>query len=311
MRTFEKSQQLFQRSCKVLPGGVNSPVRAFNSVGGNPIFFESGKGPYLYDADGNQYIDYVASWGPLILGYSHPEIVAAIRDEATRATSFGAPTEIEIRLAELVVEMVPSIEMVRMVNSGTEATMSAIRLARGFTGKDKIIKFSGCYHGHGDSFLIQAGSGAMTLGVPNSPGVTPSSAADTLIAHFNDFQSVAALVEAHNDIAAIILEPIAGNMGLVPPEQGFLTALREITTRNNILLIFDEVMTGFSGCPGGRSGNLRCDAGFDHAGKNHWGGPAGRRLWWKKRNHGNDCSGRSGVSSGYPIRQSIGDACRL
>lgn len=251
MQTLEKSQQLFQRACNVLPGGVNSPVRAFKSVGGDPVFFNSGSGAHLYDVDGNRYIDYVGSWGPLILGYSHPAVVEAIRDEAARATSFGAPTEIEIQLAELVVEMVPSIEMVRMVNSGTEATMSAIRLARGYTGKNKIIKFSGCYHGHGDSFLIQAGSGAMTLGVPNSPGVTPSSASDTLIAPFNNIEAVKQLITEHDDIAAVILEPIAGNMGLVPPENGFLESLREVSTANNILLIFDEVMTGFRVARGG------------------------------------------------------------
>jgi glutamate-1-semialdehyde 2,1-aminomutase len=252
MPNLEKSKLLYQRACQVLPGGVNSPVRAFKSVGGNPVFFSHGEGAYLFDVDGNRYIDYVGSWGPLILGYSHPQVVEAIREEAQKATSFGAPTEVEIELAEMVVKMLPSMEMVRMVNSGTEATMSAIRLARGFTGKNKIIKFSGCYHGHGDSFLIQAGSGATTLGVPNSPGVTPSSAADTLIANFNDISSALAHFEKHgNDIAAVILEPIAGNMGLVPPETNFLQTLREMTQSHGALLIFDEVMTGFRVARGG------------------------------------------------------------
>ncbi len=252
MRNLEKSKQFFQRATGVLPGGVNSPVRAFTSVGGTPIFFTHGKGAYLYDVDGNRYIDYVGSWGPLILGYSHSQVVEAIQKEAEKATSFGAPTEVEIELAEKVIEMVPSIEMVRMVNSGTEATMSAIRLARGYTGKNKIIKFSGCYHGHGDSFLIQAGSGATTLGVPNSPGVTPGSAGDTLIAQYNHIESVRQLIEAHgDDIAAVIVEPVAGNMGVIPPEGKFLQDLRNITSKNNILLIFDEVMTGFRVAKGG------------------------------------------------------------
>lgn len=252
MSKFHKSEQLFQRAQQVMPGGVNSPVRAFKSVGGNPVFFERAEGAYLYDVDGNRYIDYVNSWGPMILGFSHPKIVAAIREEAGKATSFGAPTELEIQLGELVCEMVPSIEMVRMVNSGTEATMSAIRLARGYTGRNKVIKFSGCYHGHGDSFLIQAGSGATTLGVPNSPGVTPQTAADTLIANFNDIASVEAQISANPDsIAAVIVEPIAGNMGMVTPQDDFLAKLRRVTSENGILLIFDEVMTGFRVAAGG------------------------------------------------------------
>lgn len=252
MLNLTKSKKLFERAAKVLPGGVNSPVRAFKSVGGDPLFFSHGEGAYLFDVDGNQYIDYVGSWGPMILGYSHPLVVEAIREEAQRATSFGALTEVEIELAELVIEMVPSIEMVRMVNSGTEATMSAIRLARGYTGRNKIIKFSGCYHGHGDSFLIQAGSGATTLGVPNSPGVTPGSAADTLIAQFNSIASVRNLVETHREeIAAIIVEPVAGNMGLVLPEGNFLQDLRDLATQHSIVLIFDEVMTGFRVAAGG------------------------------------------------------------
>lgn len=252
MTKYKTSNTLFHRAQQVLPGGVNSPVRAFKSVGGSPVFLTEGKGAYLHDVDGNRYIDYVGSWGPMILGYSHPRVVEAIRAEATRATSFGAPTEVEIELAEKVVAMVPSIEQVRMVNSGTEATMSAIRLARGFTGRHKIIKFSGNYHGHGDSFLIQAGSGATTLGVPNSPGVTPASAADTLIARYNDSESVRQLILAHpGEIAAVIVEPVAGNMGMIPPEGHFLQELRTMTAGNGILLIFDEVMTGFRVAKGG------------------------------------------------------------
>lgn len=247
-----RSQELFEQAQKYIPGGVNSPVRAFKSVGRSPIFFTHGAGSKLYDVDGNEYIDYVGSWGPLILGYSPPDVVKAIQEEAARATSFGAPTELEIELAKLICEMVPSIEMVRLVNSGTEATMSAIRLARGYTGRNKIVKFIGCYHGHGDSFLIQAGSGATTLGVPNSPGVTQGTIADTLLANFNDLESVQKLVaEFPEEIAAVIVEPVAGNMGVVPPEPGFLEGLREVTRENGIVLIFDEVMTGFRVAKGG------------------------------------------------------------
>jgi glutamate-1-semialdehyde 2,1-aminomutase len=252
MSKFEKSAELFRRAMKTIPGGVNSPVRAFKSVGTTPLFLTRGKGSKVYDADGNEYIDYVCSWGPLILGYSHPAIVAAVRDEAEKATSFGASTELEIQLAEQIVKMVPSIEMVRLVNSGTEATMSAVRLARGFSGKNKIIKFTGCYHGHGDSFLIQAGSGATTLGVPNSPGVTDGTIADTLLAPYNDLQTVDSLVKQFaGQISAIIVEPVAGNMGVIPPQPGFLEGLRRICDENEVLLIFDEVITGFRLAPGG------------------------------------------------------------
>lgn len=248
----DKSAALFQKAKQLIPGGVNSPVRAFGSVGGTPIFFSRGSGSRIFDVDGNEYIDYVGSWGPLILGYSHPQVVAAVQEEAACATSFGAPTEIEIELAELIIDMVPSVEMVRLVNSGTEATMSATRLARGYTGRDKIIKFTGCYHGHGDSFLIQAGSGATTLGTPNSPGVTPATVSDTLLADYNNLDSVQRLVDQFPEsIAAIIVEPVAGNMGVVPPKPGFLEGLRELTRRHGILLIFDEVMTGFRVARGG------------------------------------------------------------
>ncbi len=246
------SQSLFERAAKVIPGGVNSPVRAFRGVGGNPIFLSRAAGAYVWDADGNKYIDYVGSWGPHILGHSHPKVVEAIRDQATRATSFGAPTELEIELAELVQQIMPSMELIRMVSSGTEATMSAVRVARGYTGRDKIIKFEGCYHGHGDSFLIKAGSGALTLGTPDSPGVTSGTANDTLNAQYNELASVEALVAANRgEIAAIIVEPVAGNMGVVPATQAFLEGLRTICDREAIVLIFDEVMTGFRVSLGG------------------------------------------------------------
>ncbi len=252
MLSQDKSKKLFERSQKVTPGGVNSPVRAFKSVEGTPVYFSHGKGSHTFDVDGNDYIDYVGSWGPLIVGYSHPRIISALKEEAEKATSFGAPTELEIELAELITEIMPSVEMVRMVNSGTEATMSAVRLARGYTGRHKIIKFSGCYHGHSDSFLIQAGSGMTTLGTPNSPGVTPSTAEDTLIARYNDLGSVKEWISKFPDqIAAIIVEPVAGNMGVIPPVEGFLEGLRKVTTDNGIVLIFDEVMTGFRVARGG------------------------------------------------------------
>jgi glutamate-1-semialdehyde 2,1-aminomutase len=247
-----KSNALFERAKKSTPGGVNSPVRAFRGVGGTPLFMERAQGAYIWDADGNRFIDYVGSWGPFILGHSHPAVTEAIIKQAKKATSFGAPTELEIELAELISQLMPSIEMVRMVNSGTEATMSAIRLARAFTNREKIIKFEGCYHGHGDSFLIKAGSGVLTLGAPDSPGVTKGTAIDTLNAIYNNIDSVRKLIEANpNQVAAIIVEPIAGNMGVVPPRGNFLKELREICTKENIVLIFDEVMTGFRVALGG------------------------------------------------------------
>ncbi len=248
----EKSKALFKQAKKFIPGGVNSPVRAFKAVGGDPIFFSSAKGAYMWDEDGNRYIDLINSWGPMILGHAHPEVEEAIIEAVKSSTSFGAPSKREVSIAELICEMVPSIEKVRMVNSGTEATMSAIRLARGYTGKNKIVKFTGCYHGHGDSFLIAAGSGAMTMGTPNSPGVTPGTAKDTLLAPYNDLEKVAALVSNNpGEIAAVIIEPVAGNMGCIPPEPGFLEGLRKLCTQKNILLIFDEVMTGFRLAKGG------------------------------------------------------------
>ncbi len=248
----ETSHHLFTRAQEVIPGGVNSPARAFRAVGGVPLFIEKARGPYLWDADGNRYIDYVLSWGPLILGHAHPKVVEAVKQAAERGTSYGAPTRLEIELAERVIEIVPSIEMVRFVNSGTEATMSAIRLARAVTGRTKIVKFIGCYHGHVDALLVRAGSGVATLGLPDSPGVTPGTTQDTLTAPYNDLDAVEALFKAHGqDIAGVIVEPVAGNMGVVPPQPGFLEGLRALCDRYGALLIFDEVMTGFRVAPGG------------------------------------------------------------
>ncbi len=246
------SQQLFERAKEVIPGGVNSPVRAFKNVGGTPVFFVSGMGPYLTDIDGNHYIDYVASWGPMLNGYSNEPVVSAVREQAIRATSFGAPTVQEIELTELVVSRFPSIQKLRMVNSGTEATMSAIRLARGYTGRDRIVKFEGCFHGHPDSLLVKAGSGVMTLGLPDSPGVPASIAQHTITLPFNDAQAVNEVFSQSGDeIACVIVEPIAGNMGCIPPNEEFLHALRDRTAQHGALLIFDEVMTGFRVAAGG------------------------------------------------------------
>ncbi|HTH52045.1 MAG TPA: glutamate-1-semialdehyde 2,1-aminomutase [Pyrinomonadaceae bacterium] len=247
-----RSQQLFSEAKNRMPGGVNSPVRAFRSVGGEPVYIDHAKGSRMWDVDGNEYVDYVGSWGPMIVGHAHPRVTEAIRKAAEKGTSFGTSSEAEIEMARLVQERVPSLEMVRMVNSGTEATMSAMRLARGFTGRNKIIKFEGCYHGHGDSFLSKAGSGVATFGLPDSPGVTPTTAADTLNAVYNDIQSVEKLVEENRgEIAAVFIEPVVGNMGCVAPKEGFLADLREICTREDILLVFDEVMCGFRVARGG------------------------------------------------------------
>lgn len=248
----ERSKVLYQEAQQVLPGGVNSPVRAFRGVGGEPLFIERGEGAYLYDADGNQYIDYVLSWGPLILGHAHPAVVEAIQKQVVNGTSYGAPTGLETELAKLVISLIPSVEMVRFVNSGTEATMSAIRLARATTGRHKIIKFEGCYHGHADMLLVKAGSGVATLGLPDSPGVPPGATQDTLTAPFNDLEAVQALFNQFPEaIAAVILEPVLGNVGMIPPVEGFLEGLREMTRRYGALLIFDEVMTGFRVSLGG------------------------------------------------------------
>ncbi len=240
------SRRFFEKAVKVIPGGVNSPVRACKSVGADPVFFASGAGPFLIDVDGQEYIDYVASWGPLILGHAHPEVVSAVQAAAESGTSFGAPTWMEVELARLICEFVPSVEMVRLVNSGTEATMSAVRLARGYTGRKKIIKFDGCYHGHADSFLVKAGSGVATLGIPGSPGVPEEIVSNTISLPYNDLEAVhKAFEKMGEEIAAVIVEPIAGNMGVIPPKEGFLQGLREITLKHGALLIFDEVITGF------------------------------------------------------------------
>lgn len=249
---YQRSSELFKQAKSVIPGGVNSPVRAFKAVGGNPVFVERAQGAYLYDVDGNRLIDYINSWGPMIMGHAFKPVLDAVIEKAKNGTSFGMPTEIETKIADLAVSMVPNIDKIRFVNSGTEACMSAVRLARGYTGKEKIIKFSGCYHGHSDSFLIEAGSGALTFGAPNSPGVTQGTAKDTILAPFNDLPSVKNIIKANqNEIAAIIIEPVAGNMGCIPPVKGFLEGLRELCNKYDILLIFDEVMTGFRLSKGG------------------------------------------------------------
>lgn len=247
-----RSKELFEQAKNFIPGGVNSPVRAFKSVGGNPVFMARGEGSRLFDVDGNEYIDYIGSWGPHIFGHNPPFIKKAVIDALENGSSFGAPTEMEVRMAELITSMVPSVEMVRMVNSGTEATMSAVRVARGFTGREKIIKFEGCYHGHADFFLIKAGSGALTLGEPNSPGVTKGTASDTLIARYNDLDNVKEIVKNNkNEVAALILEPVVGNMGVVIPTEDFINGLRELCSEEGIVFILDEVMTGFRLAAGG------------------------------------------------------------
>lgn len=270
---YKRSSELFIAAKKVIPGGVNSPVRAFSAVGGNPIFIKEAKGAYLYDEDGNKYIDYINSWGPLILGHAFEPVVSAVVEKAKKGTSFGTPTEIETTIAELAVSMVPNIDKIRFVNSGTEATMSAVRLARGFKNREKIIKFAGCYHGHSDSFLIQAGSGAVTFGTPNSPGVTAGTAKDTLLANFNDLQHVEDLLNNNKaEVACIILEPIAGNMGCIPPKKGFLEGLRKLCDEHDVLLVFDEVMTGFRLAKGGAQELMGVDADIVCFGKVVGGG---------------------------------------
>ena len=270
---YERSSALFAQAKKVIPGGVNSPVRAFKAVGGTPIFIKEAKGAYLFDEDDHSYIDFISSWGPLILGHGYKPVVEAVQKQADKGTSYGIPTALETNIAELATSMAPNIDKIRFVNSGTEACMSAVRLARGYTSREKIIKFSGCYHGHSDAFLIQAGSGAVTFGSPNSPGVTQGTAKDTLLANYNDIDNVTQLFEANEDeIAAVIIEPVAGNMGCIPPEPGFLEGLRYLCNQNNTLLIFDEVMTGFRLAAGGAQQLLGVDADIVTFGKVIGGG---------------------------------------
>ena len=270
---YEKSKKLFERAQKSIPGGVNSPVRAFKSVGGTPVFMKSAKGAYLYDADGNKYIDYIASWGPMILGHAYEPVVKAIQEKAMDSTSFGAPTELEIEMAELIISMVPNVDLIRMVSSGTEACMSAIRLARGYTGRNKIIKFEGHYHGHADSFLVKAGSGVATFNIQTVPGVTAGVANDTLTAAYNDLDAVKKLaVEHKGEIAAIIVEPVAGNMGCILPQPDFLEGLRKLCDEEGIVFIFDEVMTGFRLAPGGAQEKLNIKADLITYGKVIGGG---------------------------------------
>lgn len=270
---YQRSSALFQKAQSVIPGGVNSPVRAFQAVGGTPIFVDHAKGAYLYDEDGNRLIDYISSWGPMITGHAFAPVIEAVKERADRGTSYGMPTELETQIAELAISMLPNIDQIRMVNSGTEACMSAVRLARGYTAREKLIKFAGCYHGHSDAFLIQAGSGAVTFGAPSSPGVTKGTAQDTLLATYNDLESVAIHFEQYpEEIAAIIVEPVAGNMGCIPPQSGFLEGLRELCDKNGALLIFDEVMTGFRLAPGGAQARLGIKADIATYGKVLGGG---------------------------------------
>lgn len=307
----EKSRQAFARAQAVIPGGVNSPVRAFKSVGREPVFIERGAGPRIWDIDGNSYVDYVGSWGPLIAGHAHPEVVAAIKSAAERGTSYGAPTEIESELAEEVLKAYPSMEMVRMVNSGTEATMSALRLARGVTGRSKIVKFEGCYHGHADSLLIKAGSGLLTLGVPTSPGVPAPTASTTIVASYNELEGLREIFRLEGaDIAAVILEPVAGNMGVVLPEAGFLQGLRALTEEYGALLILDEVMTGFRVSYSGAQGYYGVDPDLTCLGKIIGGGlPVG--AYGGKRRYMEQISPsgpiyQAGTLSGNPLAMAAG-----
>lgn len=308
---FKKSKALFQEAQQYIPGGVNSPVRAFKSVGGVPVFMKSAKGAYLTDEDGNTYIDYINSWGPMILGHNHPQVVEAVKEQMKNGFSFGTPTELETEIAKLITSSVPSIDKIRMVNSGTEACMSAIRLARGFTSRNKFIKFEGCYHGHSDSFLIKAGSGAATFGNPNSPGVTEGTAKDTLLAKYNDIESVKSVFEKNKgEIAAVILEPIAGNMGCIPPKGDFLVKLKQLCEENQSLLIFDEVMTGFRAKMGGAQEFFNIQADIVTYGKIIGGGmPVGA---FAARKEIMDCLSpvgnvyQAGTLSGNPIAMRAG-----
>ena len=307
----QKSHQAFLRAQKVIPGGVNSPVRAFKSVGRNPVFIDRGEGAYIWDIDGNRYLDFVGSWGPLIVGHAHPNVVEAIKRVAERGTSYGAPTEVESELSEEVLRAFPSMEMVRMVNSGTEATMSAIRLARGVTGRTKIVKFEGCYHGHSDQLLIKAGSGALTLGVPTSPGVPAQIAATTISARYNDLEGLKEIFRSEGEeIAAVILEPVTGNMGVVLPEEGFLQGVRQLTKEYGALLIFDEVMTGFRVSYGGAQAYFGIDPDLTCLGKVIGGGlPVG--AYGGKRRYMEQISPsgpiyQAGTLSGNPLAMNAG-----
>lgn len=308
-----KSEKLFEEAKKYIPGGVNSPVRAFKSVGGNPVFIREGKGSKMIDVDGNEYIDFIGSWGPHLFGHNPDFIKSALLNAIERGTSFGAPTEIEVQMAKLITELVPSIEMVRMVNSGTEATMSAIRAARGFTGKEKIVKFEGCYHGHGDFFLIKAGSGALTFGVPTSPGVTKGNAADTLVADFNDVNSVKKIIKQNkNEIAAVIIEAVVGNMGTVKANGSFIKELRSLCDEEKIVLIFDEVMTGFRLAQGGAQEILGVKPDLSTFGKIIGGGlPVGAYGGKKEIMEMISPSGpvyQAGTLSGNPLAMNAGYA---
>ena len=301
---FKKSQILYERALKIIPGGVNSPVRACKSVGADPLFIDRADGCLIYDADGNRYIDYIGSWGPMILGHRHPAVIEAISAVLERGTSFGAPTDLEIQLAEMVIDAVASVEVVRMVNSGTEATMSAIRLARGATGRDLVIKFDGCYHGHADTLLVAAGSGVATLGIPDSPGVPEDVARHTLSLPYNDVAAFKQVMDEKGaQVACVIIEPVAGNMGLVPPQPGFLQTLRELTEKNGTILIFDEVMTGFRVAYGGAQTLYGITPDLTCFGKVIGGGlPVGLRR--QKRCHVPGCPTRQGLSGRNPLGQS-------
>lgn len=308
---YTKSKELFERAQQSIPGGVNSPVRAFKSVGGTPLFIQKAKGAYLYDADGNKYIDYIASWGPMILGHAYEPVVKAIQEYAAYSTSYGAPTELEIKMAELIKSMVPNVDLIRMVSSGTEACMSALRLARGYTGKNKFIKFEGCYHGHADSFLVKAGSGLATFNIQTVPGVTGGVSNDTLTCAYNDLDAVKKLVAVNkNEIAAIILEPVAGNMGCILSKPGFIEGLRSLCDTENIVLIFDEVMTGFRLSAGGAQETLKIDADLVTYGKVIGGGmPVGafggkRKIMEQIAPLGNIY--QAGTLSGNPIAMIAG-----
>lgn len=299
-----RSEELFEKSKQRIPGGVNSPVRAFQSVGGTPAFIKKAKGSHIFDVDGNEYIDYVCSWGPGILGHAYPSVIDAVKKACDNGLTFGAPTEKEYEIAELIAEMMPSMELSRMVNSGTEAVMSAIRVARGFTKRDYIVKFRGCYHGHSDGLLVKAGSGVLQQAVPDSAGVPEGYTKYTLIAEYNAPDSVQALFEQYGSrIAAVIVEPVAANMGVVPPKAGFLEFLREITKDNGALLIFDEVITGFRLAPGRRERVLWSDAGSYDTWQDHRRWYAGRSLRRTARDHGMCLPGRNGLSGWYVIRQ--------